>query len=463
MITVSNDFKTSMKASSKRLEMYVYDSELDEYIRQSDDLKRIFISTDGDFYRTVMRRAEFDYFGAHSYLGKSVKMGLGVELPSETVEYIDYGSFKVTEIKQDKYKDFGTAILYDLMYESLRRYSLPNITYPITLLQLLQTICDTLGWTLGTTDFIGNDMSIEGDLFVLDDPTPTFRDVLNRIAEAIGGIILFDNNDELIIVQPEIDSFSVSPQPLEIITASEWNSLDLQEEWGAVNSFVIAEQPGEFFYNGGYVYAPFMLMNETPFLLMSGEPFLLQRLQEDPSIDIYQIRFENNPILLNDDPEILVEELGERIKGLSFYPHTTETNILGYFQVGDYVTIEDREEVPFGTYILGTEIELSVDTVRETLWANIPEKSREIYNKETPTVINKVLGAELDTKNYKDESVTDAKVRNISADKIQAGTIQAEISIGAGSNGNEVVIDGVNQRLVFYKNGKMQAIFGRNI
>ena len=96
MIAVSNDFKNAMIQPFKEIDAYV---SLDEENRITafDDLIQIKISCDTGMCKAAMRKLEIKCLGEHDLLGKWVHAGFGVKLPSGTFEYLDYGSFLVTE------------------------------------------------------------------------------------------------------------------------------------------------------------------------------------------------------------------------------------------------------------------------------------------------------------------------------------------------------------------------------
>jgi hypothetical protein len=90
MINVSDDFKYAMHQAGKKLKAYLDDGS--DEITGSDDLKTLHITANADILRTVMRQADAEYFGVHSYLDSYVNLGIGVVLPFVD----DLGTFTVT-------------------------------------------------------------------------------------------------------------------------------------------------------------------------------------------------------------------------------------------------------------------------------------------------------------------------------------------------------------------------------
>lgn len=238
MIPVSSDFKTQIKKAGRQLNNYI---DLDgSKIYGSDDLLSLKISSSSDLCKSVMRYAEAIYFNSHDYLDKYVHLGLGVVLVDHSTEYLDYGSFKVIlPITYDKAANTTKIVMYDKMYEAQKLLNLEpiyDIVYPCTVLDLLEAICTKLDWTLVTTTFPNSDFPIGSDL--LSGQKLTYRNVLDMIAEAAGSIILFNNDDELIVK-------TVDDSVLESLDSNTLISLKIEQQYGPINTIVLSREPQE--------------------------------------------------------------------------------------------------------------------------------------------------------------------------------------------------------------------------
>lgn len=357
-------------------------------------------------------------------------------------EYVDYGAFKIVEKEQKLGEDFTTVKGFDRMYESLREYYLPDVAYPITLTNYLQAICTELGWTLATPTFTNDSLSVTSDLFAYQGYT--FRKVLEQIAEASGSIMFFNSDDEL-----ELKEVANTPTD-EAVPAESIRRLDIEEQFGDVNSFVIATVPPEddFAYSGGYYYNAILQEDGFNILLEDSSGNLAQEgLFEET--DLWQMRVENNSIL-NLDRDTYITDLATLFSGYNFYPFEADTIGLLYFEIGDRVTLEDRDDVTYSTNILGITIELSEDSFTETFKAIIPTKSKERYKKVSEVVTERIDKTEIDNKN----------IRSISADKITAGTISAVANLGDES----IKLDGEERRiLIADEDGTDRILLGRQV
>lgn len=441
MITVSAGFKTAMKGSTKVVKSYVYDGS--SYIRSSDDLKYLKISTSGDLLRTVMRQLDFHYFGSHSLLGESVSPGIGVVVAGGSTEYIDYGSFEVVEVEDDKNLDFQKAKAFDAMYQSLRRYQHVTGNYPMTLLSFLQSICGTLGWTLATESFLNDDFELDADPFALLSDV-TYRQVLEQIAEATCTVMYFDKDNELVLR-------TASSSADDTLAAADLFKLNLQPVWGPVDSVVIARIPSpvyEWAYDGGYRHPNILLQSGDALLSQSGDNLLLQAL--DFISGSVQLRLENN-LILDDEKETEITDISGELTGLTFYPFDARTVGLGYFEPGDMVTLTDRNDNTYNGLVFNIELEHSESGFRERIFSEIPKKSPQEQRQSSGYADDLVGKYEIDGGyNLKDNSVTSAKIHSLSADKITAGTLTVQTQIGAGTGQRRIVIDGEKNNIKMY-------------
>jgi hypothetical protein len=449
MISVSAGFTTAMKASAKEVKSYVYDGS--SYIRSADDLKYLKISGNGDLLRTVMRQLDFHYFGTHNVLGSSVHPGIGVVLADDGVEYIDYGSFTVTEVEDDKNLDYSKAKAFDKMYESLRKYEYVTGNYPMSLLAFLQAVCDKLGWTLATTSFLNDDLEIDADPFVLLNDI-TFRQVLEQIAEATCTVMYFDKDDELVLK-------TASGSSDDTLAAADLFRLNVKPIWGPVDSVVIARIPSpvyEWAYDGGYQHPNILLQSGDALLSQSGDNLLLQAL--DLISGSIQVRIENN-LLLDGDKTTEITDVSGALTGVSFYPFDAKTVGLGYFEYGDRITLTDRNGSTYEALVFNIELEHSERGLIERLFSEVPKKSP-LEQKTVAGYADEIASkSQLDgAYNLKDNSVTSAKIQSLSADKITAGTISVQTQVGSASGLRRTVIDGETNSIRVYDDAGYNSI-----
>lgn len=442
MINVSNDFKNTVKGNARTIVAYIDDGDSIR-ITDGDDLKNWSIKVNGNMFQTVLRQAEAKFWGGHDLRDKTVNIGLGVitgydEVEEEDIiEYIDYGTFRVVEQEENKDTQQSTIKMYDKMYEALRLYELYDVEYPMTLKEYVEAICGALGWTLGTSSFLNDDLVVSADLFAFQGFT--YRDVLEQIAEITGTMIYFNTEDELVLVE-------MGESVVETLSQTVLRKLNTEAQWGGVNSVAFARTPVEqdFVWRGGYVSPPILLEDGDELLMEDGEELLLEILVEIEGL--FQIRFENN-LLVDSDREAYIDSISDEFTGFSLVPFDATTIFLGYLELGDKVKVQDRNAVEYESYITSVELQVG-EGVKEVVSASIPTKSRSNFKRVAGVITGTVLKTEVGERNIRDGSVTSAKIREMSVDKLTTGTLKV---------GTEIIVpDDLGRALIYIANVEVE-------
>lgn len=442
MINVSNDFKNTVKGNARTIVAYIDDGDSIR-ITDGDDLKNWSIKVNGNMFQTVLRQAEAKFWGGHDLRDKTVNIGLGVIIgydeveEEDIIEYIDYGTFRVVEQEENKDTQQSTVKMYDKMYESLRLYELYDVEYPMTLKEYVEAICGALGWTLGTSSFLNDDLVVSADLFAFQGFT--YRDVLEQIAEITGTMIYFNTEDELVLVE-------MGESVVETLSQTVLRKLNTEAQWGGVNSVAFARTPVEqdFVWRGGYVSPPILLEDGDELLMEDGEELLLEILVEIEGL--FQIRFENN-LLVDSDREAYIDSISDEFTGFSLVPFDATTIFLGYLELGDKVKVQDRNAVEYESYITSVELQVG-EGFKEVVSASIPTKSRSNFKRVAGVITGTVLKTEVGERNIRDGSVTSAKIREMSVDKLTTGTLKV---------GTEIIVpDDLGRALIYIANVEVE-------
>ena len=140
-----------MKQPVKEIQAFI---EYDETsIRDIDDLISFKISCDSGLCKTAMRKLEVKYTGSHNLLGKWIKAYFGVRLPSGEFEYLNYGSFLVSEQTETKDTETTDVVAYDVMINAMTPYVKLDIEYPLNLIDYTRILCATCGLELSNDIF----------------------------------------------------------------------------------------------------------------------------------------------------------------------------------------------------------------------------------------------------------------------------------------------------------------------
>lgn len=108
-------------------------------------------------------------------------------------EIIPFGKFTIQSIEDDEFKVKIKATDYMKKFED-NKYDGSDLTYPATMLQVLQDICTKIGVELGSTSFLNDDKQI-----AVYDNTVSARTYLSYIAEQAGGFAVIGRDGKLYI------------------------------------------------------------------------------------------------------------------------------------------------------------------------------------------------------------------------------------------------------------------------
>lgn len=358
MIAVSNDFKTAMKQPVKELDAYI---KLDEEnkITSADDLISFKISCDTGMCKTAMRKLEGKYLGEHNLLGQWVRVGFGVKLPSGTFEYLDYGSFLITEITTVKDTGVTTITGYDKMINSMKEYSKLIVNYPINLYEYTKNLCLVCGLELGNSSFTTHGTwQITQELWENIDGI-TYRDILVQIAQVTASICIIGADDKVY--------FKKINETGETLTYDNMKKLKLEPIYGEINSVVLSRTPQE-----DNVY-----MRDEESIQVNG---------------LTEYKIENNEII-DKDRDNAMTPIYNALHGISYYPFETTTEGLGWYEIADNFDIINDTNETFNTTLFNFSIQID-GGIKETLKTVADTKTQTQYQYAT-TIAKRVKNTEI--------------------------------------------------------------------
>lgn len=342
MIAVSNDFKTAMKQPVKELDAYIKVSEEDQ-IKSADDLISFKISCDAGLCKTAMRKLEASFLGEHNLVGKWVNVGFGVKLPSGSFEYLDYGSFLVTQITTVKETGVSTITGYDKMINTMTPYSKVEINYPMALLEYTEWLCSRCGLVLENDGFVLEDWQITQELWE-NISGITYRDIFQQIAQVTASTCIITNDDKVY--------FKPITATNEQLTYDNMKKLTLEPLYGEINSVVLARSPQE-----DNIY-------------MSDE----ESIEEN---GLTEFRIENNEII-DKDRDSAMTDIYNALHGIKYYPFETTTEGLGWYEIADNFDIINDTNDTFNTTLFNLSITID-GGIKETLKTVAETKTQTQY------------------------------------------------------------------------------------
>ena len=358
MIVVSNDFKTAMKEPVKELQARIVVDDL--VISDADDLISFKVSCDSGLCKSAMRKLEAKYLGEHNLVGKWVTAGFGVKLASGAYEYLNYGSFLVSE--QTTTKDTGVTdiVAYDKMINAMQPYQVMPLDGGIDLYTYTELLCNACGLEMHPDSMpVHKNWIVDRELWGNINGI-TYRDIFAQIAQATASTCMIDGDDRVY--------FKPITATNEQLTYDNMFKLKLEPQYGPINSVVLSREP----IQGEAVY-----------------------YKDEESIDRYgltEFRIENNEIV-DKDREGAIESIAEELFTVSYYPFEATTEGLGWYEIGDYITLKNNEGESFATIVFGYSIAID-GGIKETLKATAETQVQTQYQY-AKSIAKRVKNAEI--------------------------------------------------------------------
>lgn len=165
-----------------------------------------------------------------SMTDREFKLQMGIKV-GNTLTWYSLGNFLVTKVTDDEVKDTTKFEALDYAKKFNKRYE-DTITYPCTMLELVQNICNQCGCELGSTNFKHKDWVIDGNYFQNNE---SCRDVMKNLGKLAYSWVRVDWDNKVYFdftKKTTVDSYNK-------ITNHEYYSLTTQKEKKIVNRVVI--------------------------------------------------------------------------------------------------------------------------------------------------------------------------------------------------------------------------------
>lgn len=365
MYEVSESFKEKIKTYGRILNLQI---EFGNISIEKQNIQKFELSYNGNLFTSIMRmltieisKTDLDNIEEIEKAENAIiKFGVKIS-ENEEYEYINYGEFKVYNVENKVEKNCLEFTLYDYLIETHVNYDL-NLTFPLTISEFLQQICNRFGFTLITTEFVNSANVIEEDLYT--DLGMTFRDVLDEIAQVTGGFIKIYNKN--LYVRFPADTG-------EIIDENDLEKLHIGEYVGRYNSVVLGRSPQE-----DNIYYPNGITDENRI----------------------SIRIDNNQIM-DKNRELYIESIYNQVNDFEYYVFEANSYGFGFFEFGDIATLKDLNGNEYKTIFMNLIQTIEGGGFKEKIYTDKMEFSETKYSnatgiekrlKNTEIIVNKQQG-----------------------------------------------------------------------
>lgn len=402
MRKVSNKFKEAIKKYGRQIDTIIsYTDNEGEHLLDSDVLFSVTPTVNGNILKSVMKQLNFESsvkvpkdtiinvkFGVQVDLSLTVaevhKMKLSRlnSLPVSYLsgnlkgfEYVSLGNYIVS--KEPEYNADTLSyshICYDKMLYSMKDYKKLNITYPITVRDYINKVCENIGLVFKDKNntFANYNKQIKLDLYKGYDYT--FRDILDELAQVTASTICInENTDELEIRYLNNTQDTIDEDYLKDI------NVKFEEKYGPVNSIVLSRSA-----ESDNVY-----------------------LQDEDSIEqngLCELKIIDNQIMNDNDRSDFLPDILEKLNGLNYYINDFSSPGIVWYELCDKYTVSIDGKL-YNCVLFNDEIKIT-QGLEETIYTEIPKVAETDYSKadKTDRKINKAYII-VDKQNQKIEAV----------------------------------------------------------
>lgn len=197
----TKEFKNEIQKNGRQLDskIIIKGSEL---VLGAEDLFSVTPVTNSTLLKSVMKEVDFESKQKIS-VGQEINVQSGVKVGNK-FEYLIFGNYVVYKNEYNAETESYSHICYDKMLNTMIDYTPLDITYPINLREYINAIATKCGLEFADKNniFANYNTSINEDHF--SNGNYTFRDVLDYIAQLVGGWLCINDNDELEIRYPKL-------------------------------------------------------------------------------------------------------------------------------------------------------------------------------------------------------------------------------------------------------------------
>lgn len=333
----------------------------EDYIKSFTILDDIYTPKNGIVGSVISKQLTFDLFKPVdvNLIDRELDVFIGVEDSDGNVTYIPYGTYIVQKPETDNTTNATISEAFDYMVKFNQEY-ISDVTFPCTVLDLLNSICNQVGVELATTNFVNSYFQIDEEVFVSGE---TCRDVLMAIAQISGSYARVGRDNKLYL--------GLENTTTETFEYDNYERLELNQIYGGVNRVVIrlGQVEGE---------------NVT---------------REDVSMQengVYEITITDNPFLYTQELRTsAIDAIWNKLKGFTYYDFTMKGVPRPYLDCGDRININGYDTILLThsikfTGALKSEYSAIAETLSETKYLFKPEMEKAL--RKTEIMVNKQEG-----------------------------------------------------------------------
>ena len=282
--------------------------------------------------------------------------------PQEEYEYLDFGNYIVKDIERKEDKESYLIKCYDKLLYSMKEYENMNITYPITIRDYINTICNHLGLTFANASgtFANYNKQIPAELYLTYNQEEqkweslgyTFRDVLDELAQVTASTICINENDELEIRYIRETGDTINEKYLKDI------NVNFGEHYGPINTIILSRAGGS---DNVYLSYP----------------------EDLPDNEKIAVKIEDNQIMNFNNRDTYMSDILTRLINIQYYINDFSSPGIIYYDLCDRYTVQIGGN-QYSCIMFNDEIKIT-QGLAENIYTEMPEEAKTDYSKADKT------------------------------------------------------------------------------
>lgn len=348
----SDEFKQQIKTMGKEIDSIIT---IGSTVLGKNELNAVTPTYQGALLKSVMKELNIDS-NVDIPLNSVLNYKFGVKVNGE-YEYLDFGDYVVYKSEKQEDTNSYKITCYDKMLYSMVDYANMNITYPITIRDYINKICEYLGLTFANSNdtFANYDKEIPNELYLNSDNESmgfTFRDVLDQLAQVTASTICINDDDELEIRYITETGDTIDEEYLKDV------NVNFGEKYGKINSIVLSRGGG-------------------------GDNIYLQDEESVATNGLCEIKIENNEIMNFNDRSDYLPDILEKLNGLEFYINDFTSTGVTYYDLCDRYNVKIGDNV-YSCVMFNDEINVT-QGLEEIIYTELPEETETDYKQASKT------------------------------------------------------------------------------
>lgn len=356
MINASDIFKQNITQFGKEIAVRII---YDDIIIVNQDIKSLTFAKKDDLFKSSMRSLDIVIEGDIDLRDKKLSIDFGVSFEESDYEYIHFGTFipLADSIKYSYEKNETSMTCYDQLILTHVPYDL-NVIIPsngITVDTLLKAICSVFSFSFNDDTYVNKSSIISKENYnLLLSMNPTYRDVLDYIAQITASLIIIED-DTLKLIYPQQSEFIFDGSNLKTLAVSDRLGPFNRVSFTKTETKSITNEDGETNEEEQEVT---YYREDTTSIQDNGKS---------------EIMFTNNPLMSDN----LLQAIFNKIKGFMYYSYDITSFGFCYFNPLDIITIQYAGK-EYTSMIMNDVITIN-NGLNESLYADKESNSADNY------------------------------------------------------------------------------------